>query len=74
MTNAHPLFISIFRAYGVAPADEEGPICTCTRRDQSRMDDPYSTPPIIWRDPECEVHGIDPDRARDERIDRDLCE
>lgn len=23
MTNGHPLFVSIFRAYGVAPAEEE---------------------------------------------------
>lgn len=48
--------------------------CTCLRRDVRHMDDPYSTPPILRRDPSCEVHGIDPDRARDERIDRELCE
>lgn len=55
-------------------ADEDGPRCTCLRRDIRHMDDPYSEPPILRRDPECEVHGIDPDRARDERIDRELCE
>lgn len=27
MTNVHPLFVSIFRAYGVAPADEEEERC-----------------------------------------------
>jgi hypothetical protein len=54
--------------------DLDARICTCLRRDVWRMDDPYSTPPILRRDPECEEHGIDPDRARDERIDRELCE
>ena len=47
--------------------------CTCLRRDVRHMDDPYSTPPILRKDPECEVHGRDPDHERDERIDRDLC-
>lgn len=30
MTTPHPMFISIFRAYGVAPADEEEEI-VCSR-------------------------------------------
>lgn len=59
---------------GVGLVDDDEPRCTCLRRDQRYMDDPYSEPPILRRDPECEVHGIDPDRARDERIDRELCE
>jgi len=45
------------------------PRCTCLRRDIRYMDDPYSEPPILRRDPDCEVHGIDPDSARDARID-----
>lgn len=48
------------------------PRCTCLRRDQRYMDSPYDTPDIIRRDPSCEVHGRDPDRERDARIDREL--
>lgn len=48
--------------------------CTCLRQDRRYMDDPYSTPSILRKDPECEVHGKDPDRERDAAVDRELCE
>ena len=47
-------------------------ICTCLRRDIRYCDDPYSEPPILRRDPSCDVHGIDPDDARQARIDDEL--
>lgn len=49
-----------------------GPICTCLRSDVRHMECPYDEPPIIRRDPECEIHGRDPDREREARIDDQL--
>lgn len=43
MTNVHPLFVSIFRAYGVAPADEEEercPGCGTTREQHKHCEAP----------------------------------
>lgn len=68
-----PTMDALDRKRAIENGDEDLlPRCTCLRRDLRYCDDPYSEPPILRRDPSCEVHGIDPDvardRARDDRL------